>query len=88
MQARYLRKTNLSKEVNENVTAYCEQLIPYMQEMCKVVFPCGKHRLDENRQLYVECGGHLPQSISRLCGQLCWYSMLPVVERLQRNGYL
>ena len=41
-----------TKEVTENFTPYCRPLIPCIQELRKVVFPGGKRRLDEDRELY------------------------------------
>jgi hypothetical protein len=45
---KYRSRTNLKKNFN----AYCKPLIPYVQELRKVVFPGGKWRLEEDRELH------------------------------------
>ena len=39
-------------EVDRHFTAYCQQLVPCIQEMRKVVFPGGKRRASEDRKVY------------------------------------
>jgi hypothetical protein len=46
------KEDKFTKEVEENVTTYYAPLIPYVQELRKVVFPEGKRRLKQDRWLY------------------------------------
>jgi hypothetical protein len=39
-------------EVTSNFTPYCRQLIPCIQDLRKIIFPGGKRRRDESRELY------------------------------------
>ena len=41
-----------SNEVDRHFTAYCQPLVPCIQEMRKVVFPGGKRRASEDRKVY------------------------------------
>ena len=47
-----LEEDRFYKEIEENITVYCILLIPYIEELRKVVFPKGKRWLEENHQLY------------------------------------
>lgn len=51
-----------SKELRENVTAYCAPLIPCVEELRKVVFPGGMRWLKEDRGLYSRMKSILQQA--------------------------
>jgi len=47
-----LEDDGFHKEMNVNFSGHCKPLIPCMQELRKEVFPGGKRRLSEDRELY------------------------------------
>ena len=55
-----------TKEVEEEFTTQCKQLIPCVQELRKVVFPGGKRWLKEDRQLYSRMTSVLEQALGDL----------------------